>query len=269
MNIKIIFLSFFIAFNFIAMSCSSKSSTEQVLEEVSNPIEDNQNHEEPEDQDIDGDSQNIVYRILPLGDSRVQGNRPDDESYRFELWKLLLTSNIDFDFVGTKRDLAEYPLFQNIVFDPDHEGTGGATAESLLSELDEILTEVDSDIVLLGIGGNDLDDGVSVSSTIENINAIVGELQSKNSNIIIILEQIAPAISSYMTMERTEVLNEFNSAISNVAQNQTTSTSLVVAVNMFEDWKDEYLADDVHYNENGAKEVANRYFRVIDSLLAQ
>jgi lysophospholipase L1-like esterase len=44
---------------------------------------------------------------------------------------------------------------------------------------------------------------------------------------------------------------------------------MVVPVNMFDDWKDEYFADDVHYNAEGAKEVARRYFQVIDSLLLE
>ena len=260
MILKLFTCIFFVFSSVLAISCSD--------EVVSKPlIGDNENKEEKEAGDTVNDSENAVYNILPVGDSRVQGDRPDDESYRFELWKLLLDSDISFDFVGTRRDLAEYPSYRSMSFDIDHQGVGGATTSSILAELDEVLKEIDSDIVLLGIGGNDLDRGESVVNTISNINLIIDRFQSENNEVTIIVEQIAPAVSSYMTSERMAILMEFNKAISDVANSQTTETSLVVPVNMFEDWKDDYFADDVHYNEEGAKEVASRYFKVIDSVL--
>jgi len=269
MGIKTTIYVIFLTFNFFAISCSDGGSSDSVVEDISNPLYNNESDEETGNVNIDDADQTLVYEILPMGDSRVQGDRPDDESYRFELWKLLLDREIRFDFVGTKKDLADYPEYQNIAFDTDHEGTGGATTTSILAELDEILKEIDPDIVLLGIGGNDLDDGATVNATIANINRIVDKIQAKNDKALIIVEQIAPAVSSYMTIERTAVLEEFNNAISNMAQNQTTPNSMVVPVNMFDDWKDEYFADDVHYNAEGAKEVARRYFQVIDSLLLE
>ncbi len=36
-----------------------------------------------------------------------------------------------------------------------------------------------------------------------------------------------------------------------IATTQTTSTSKVIAVNMYEGFNDDYLADDVHYNKLG------------------
>lgn len=267
MVLKTAIYAFFVVFNLITISCSSEESTD--LSDDSDSIEEIVNEEHTEEDAIDDESQNVVFKILPVGDSRVQGNRPDHESYRFELWKLLLDNDIAFDFVGTKEDLAEYPTHAGNTFDDEHDGTGGATTQSLLLEIDYILSEVEFDIVLLGIGGNDLDGGESVNNTIENINILIDKLQSKNEDVVIILEQIAPATSSYMTPERSAILQEFNEAIIQVGDNQTNETSLVVPVNMFSDWKDDYLADSVHYNEQGAKEVAHRYFKTLDTLLSR
>jgi len=51
-----------------------------------------------------------AIKIMPLGASRVAGARPLYESYRYELWKLLLDGNYDFDFIGTETDPADYPI---------------------------------------------------------------------------------------------------------------------------------------------------------------
>ena len=37
----------------------------------------------------EGEPSTSKNKILPLGASRVEGARPDFESYRYELWKLL------------------------------------------------------------------------------------------------------------------------------------------------------------------------------------
>ena len=267
MVLKTTIYVFFVVFNLITMGCSSEESPELTDDSASieNPIDEG----DALGDTANDDPQNVVFKILPIGDSRVQGNRPDHESYRFELWKLLLDNDIAFDFVGTKEDTAEYPTHTGFAFDNEHDGTGGATTQSLLSEIDDILDEIETDIVLLGIGGNDLDDGASVDNTIENIETLLDKLQSQNGDVLVVLEQIAPATSAYMTPERTGILQEFNNAIAEIGRRRTNENSLVITVNMFKDWKDDYLADDVHYNEQGAKEVAHRYFETLDTLLSR
>lgn len=48
-----------------------------------------------------------------------------------------------------------------------------------------------------------------------------------------------------------------------IAENQTTSTSAVIAVDMFTAFSDSLLADDVHYNEAGAVFIAERYLSAL------
>ena len=62
---------------------------------------------------------NSINKILPLGASRVEGGRPEYESYRYELWKDLKENNWTFDFIGTQSDYACYPDFESDVFDID------------------------------------------------------------------------------------------------------------------------------------------------------
>ena len=44
-------------------------------------------------------------KIMPLGASRVEGNRPEYESFRYELWKDLKSNEWTFDFIGTQTDM--------------------------------------------------------------------------------------------------------------------------------------------------------------------
>ena len=189
------------------------------------------------------------------------------ESYRYELWKNLVDNNYNFDFVGRQKDYGTYGEYSGEEFDNDHEGAGGYESEDVLATIDEILAAISSpDIVLLSIGGNDLLDGGNLpSEPIANIVEIVGKLQSHSSNINVFLEQIAAANAETMTNSLTTTLNDFNSQISSIADSLTTSSSKVIAIDMYSNFRESYLADDVHYNEAGAKFIADIYFGGIQS----
>lgn len=210
-------------------------------------------------------------KILPMGDSRVEGYRPEHESYRYELWKNLIDNNRTFDFIGTQTDFASYPDYKARSFDHDHEGTGGATSEYILENLNNIFSAIEvPDIVLLGIGGNDiLDGGYSMSEVVKNINSIIDTIQRFNPYVKIFLEQIAPGLSTLMSPEMTELFDSFNDRISDIPSEQSDGFSSVIAVDMATGWSDEYLADDVHYNETGAKVVADRYIQAFEMLYEQ
>ena len=207
-----------------------------------------------------------TYYILPIGDSRVDGDRPNFESYRYEFWKRLANSQYKFDLVGPFDDNdhgAGYEDYLGQSFDDHHAGIGGDQTTDVLARLDDALNTVDGagpDVILLGIGGNDLLGGADVATTIDNLNEIIDRIQTKNPNVTIFVEQIAPGQSNFMTAAFRQSFDQYNAAILNVATNQQTATSTVVAVDMAAGWQDAYLADDVHYNTQGAQVVADRYF---------
>ena len=212
---------------------------------------------------------NSKNKILNLGASRVEGGRPEYESYRYELWKKLKENNLIFDYVGTQTDESTYPRFNNIIFDCDHEGRGGWTSADILEELNNWLSLTGPpDFVLFSSpGGNDALEGLSYTQAVSNINSIIDVIQDVNPNATIIIEQMAPARSDIMTSELTEFLEQMKEEVLNIAESQTTSTSEVIAINMFSGFNDVLLADDVHYNEDGAKFIAERYFDVLMSVL--
>ena len=52
-----------------------------------------------------------------------------------------------------------------------------------------------------------------------------------------------------------------------IANNKSTLTSQIIAVDMYTGFDDNLLADDVHYNEEGAKQDSNRYINILKNIL--
>ena len=210
-----------------------------------------------------------VNKIMALGASRVEGNRPEFESFRYELWKQLIENDWTFDFVGTQSDNSSYPTFNNQNFDTDHEGRGGWTSEGILGGISEWLTETDiPDIVLFSSpGGNDALQNLPYANIPTNINAIIDIIQEANPNVTILIEQLAPGRSDTMTSELTSYFNQINEEMLSIASQQSTSSSEVIAVDMYTGFTDLMLADDVHYNESGADFIATRYYNVLSNIL--
>ena len=219
--------------------------------------------------DTTNNSSTSTNKIMPLGASRVQGNRPDYESFRYELWKDLTAAGWDFDFIGNMQDNASYPTFQNLTFDNDHEGRGGWTSGEILDGLEDWLDQTGPvDIVLFSSpAGNDALQGLPYNQAIVNINGIIDVLQADNPNVTIVIEQMAPGHSSIMTQNLTNLLDQLKLDLVTISSDQTTPTSSVILVDMFTGFTDAMLADDVHYNEIGAEFIATRYFNVLSPIL--
>ena len=210
-----------------------------------------------------------INKILNLGASRVEGGRPEYESYRYELWKKLKEDNLIFDYIGTQTDESTYPPFNDMIFDCDHEGRGGWTSADILDELNNWLSLTGPpDFVLFSSpAGNDALEGLSYTEAVTNINGIIDIIQDFNPNTTIIIEQMAPGRSDIMTSELTNFLEQMKEEVLNIAESKKTSKSEVIAIDMFSGFNDSLLADDVHYNEDGAKFIAGRYFDLLVNIL--
>ena len=210
-----------------------------------------------------------INKIMPLGASRVEGDRRAYESFRYPLWKTLRESGWTFDLIGTQSDRGSYPDFQGVAFDTDHEGRGGWTTGQILDGLEGWLRQTGPpDVVLFSTpGGNDILQSQDYDQTVSNINAIIALLQTDNPDITIFMEQPAPGRSDFMTPAYTEAFRRLREDVQAIAGQKTTARSQVVAVDMYTGFNDGYLADDVHYNEAGAAFIAMRYHAALEKVL--
>jgi lysophospholipase L1-like esterase len=209
-------------------------------------------------------------RILPLGASRVEGARPDFESFRYELWIDLVEGGWEFDFVGTQSDNGRYPILEGNEFDDDHEGRGGYTSGEILEGIEGWLDETGApDVVLFSSpGGNDILNGQTpLVDIVANIVEIIGILRSSNPEVTVILEELAPGRSDLMTDRLLGDFDAIRSAVRTIADERSTATSQVLTVDMETGFTDDMLADDVHYNEVGADFVATRYYDLLATVL--
>lgn len=218
--------------------------------------------------DSGGGSQSTSTTIMPLGASRVEGNRPEYESFRYPLWERLVESGRDVDFVGTRYDGVPYPDVNTVGFDRDHQGSAGWTSGQIREALPGWLEEVGApDIVLFSSpGGNDALEELPFDDAVANVNAIIDQIQETDPNVTIVIEQMAPAKSNLMVGDLADFFEQIRQEVSTIASAQTTGSSRVLAVDMFSDFSDDLLADDVHYNQAGANFVADRYFDVLEDV---
>tara|TARA_Y100000991_G_scaffold163535_1_gene125502 strand:- start:572 stop:1306 length:735 start_codon:yes stop_codon:yes gene_type:complete len=209
----------------------------------------------------------FLFGLLIQFVSCKKGDDDGYESYRYELWKKCISNNYAIDFVGMQYDDGNYPEFNGFSFDRDHEGIGGIETDGVLDNIDEVLQQVnDFNVVLLCIGGNDLLNGIDDPQTaIDNIHLIIDAIQNTHPDVTIFIEKIAPGNNEIMTPEFQLKLDEFNQLITALATIQTNANSNVITVDMYTGFTENLLADDVHYNQEGALFIAERYFNAISS----
>lgn len=213
----------------------------------------------------------IQNRIMPLGASRVEGNSPHYESFRYPLWKKLIENKWRFNFIGTQTDSTDYPDFNNRQFDFDHEGRGGWTSGEILQGLPFWLriTAIPDIVLFSSPGGNDALRGLPYEETLANINKIIEVLREKNPQVIILIELMAPVHEDAMTPEIAQFIDQVHRDVLDISLSQSTELSPIFAIDMYSNFQQSYLADELHYNVAGSEFVANRYYNTLQHLLSR
>lgn len=220
-----------------------------------------------------------TVRILPLGDSITQAEA-NRASYRYPLWKMLVDSALEFDFVGSlqkhqdrySKGTPPQPDYQGEPFDQDHEGHFGWTVDGIIEgrgfdngsgsgKLAEWVAGYDADIALLHLGTNDAFNRQSNESTVDELKEVIRILRGDNPRITILLAKLIPVKHKPGNADLVESLNE---AIPQVAEDMHTGQSPVILVDHFSGFDpEEDTYDGVHPNESGERKMAQRWFDAI------
>ena len=203
----------------------------------------------------------VVAKIMPLGDS-ITASSVGLPSYRYFLWHLAVNKGYRVNFVGSLRGVLRGPP-ANADFDMDHEGHGGFSADQLLPGINQWATAASPDIVLLHIGHNDLHEGQSVTSTVEDIGSIIDKLRAVNPKIRILLAQLIA--SSDPSHKGIPALNAQLPALV-AAKNSVKSP--IVLVDQFTGFDPTTMTTEgVHPNAIGESRMADRWFEKLAPML--
>jgi lysophospholipase L1-like esterase len=213
-----------------------------------------------------------TFKIMPLGNSITQGKGDPGtdpgviyDGFRNDLCLILNSNNWDYDFVGSQKDGN-----QSAQFDVDHEGHSGWRADDLLVFIDSWLTTYSPDIILLHIGTNDISNGQSNQSTINEIESIVDKIYNFNERKAILLSKLIPRKPNVDNDHvRTEQLNDLIEQLYNTKKNQGYNIYLVNHWGAFDanpNWQNDWMFDDVHPNNSGYNVMAQTYWSVLQNV---
>lgn len=220
--------------------------------------------------------------LLCLGDS-ITECREDYGTWRYGLWKSLLSEGYAFDFIGTQGrgdcSRSTTPEFDGQRFDNDHEGHGGWTTEEILrgredepeANLSTWLADYTPDTALIHIGGNDLDEARKkpwailgiVQRAQDNVREIIRLLQADNPNVTIYL-----ALHIKVNGDKIAFANGaialFNSGLPDIAREMSNPQSKIILVDHNTGWTNELLEEDgIHPNADGNARMAEVWFKTI------
>jgi acyl-CoA thioesterase-1 len=154
-------------------------------------------------------------RIMPLGDSITQAESGHD-SYRRPLFKTLELEGYEVDFVGSLRsNHGGWPPRPD--FDLDHEGHWGWRVDQILEELEGWVATAEPDVVLVHLGSNDVFQGQSVASTLDELSRLIDAVRRARPEAAILVARILSTIHP----DPNRSIEELNDGISRLASKST------------------------------------------------
>lgn len=203
-----------------------------------------------------------TVRIMPLGNSLTAGMTDAGSDpiggYRDNLYDLLITEGVDFDFVGNQTDGSG--------FDADHEGHPGWPVDSINVYLDNWLAGHNPDIVLFMGGTNDVFEQRSLTEIVDNIETTLDKIYNYDPATKIVMSSIIP---------RRDALNDYtievNDELMNLYYEKLDAGYKIYYAGHFEmftanpTWADDYMypMDLIHPSNAGYEVMARMYFNMV------
>ncbi len=193
-------------------------------------------------------------RIMALGDSITQGFVDGSDSYRAALWHSLTSARCTFDMAGSL--WGPYTgAATDQTFDQNHEGHTGWRADQIAFAADGWMYKHDPQIVLLHIGTNDLYQGQSPQSTMDDIATVVGVLRHRNPSLTVLVSAIIP-----FSQDSRNAVAALNQQIRQMVASDTDSASRLVLVDQYSGFDPRSLTSDgVHPTAAGDLFMAQRW----------
>lgn len=205
-----------------------------------------------------------LYKVMAIGDSITQA-RGGHDSYRYALWnKCVSNGYTKLDFVGSLKKPYSGDYIHKTGWDMNHEGHWGWRADQIDAKIKGWANTYQPDMALIHLGSNDMFQGQSVSSTINEIGRIIDKLRSANPKITILLAKVIPSTRS------NSRLKSLNNAIPGLASSKNTTSSRVIVVDQNSGYSgsgDNY--DGIHPSKSGEAKMANKWYNAMVPFLTK
>ena len=212
-----------------------------------------------------------TIHIVEIGDSITQGRgaEPQTQSWRYPFWKHMVDSGLDFDMIGTIdtgfNGDPDWPDYQGIPFDRDHEGHWGWTSWGILGNfpywLDNYEAVPDCAMFLLGTNGSGEPD--AIEHNVQCHRDMINLLREKNPAVVILLG---------LPFQEWNPFPAMRTAYTALAADMTTEQSPVVPVDNSPGWVSNPNApgtdtvDWVHPNTQGDQKVADHFYDAFQTI---
>jgi lysophospholipase L1-like esterase len=203
---------------------------------------------------------------MPVGDSityRTQKDTYDKvQNYRYDLWKMLIDEEIDFEYVGRQKDeyVTKWPQYfkdyKGHKYVGLNEGYRGERYASVNNKMHEALKTLNADWVLVYLGANDIRGGASPEAIAEECKTTIKFARENNPNRVIFIGLLVSCADA-------SALKRMNDAQKKNCAALSTSASPVYAV----DFGSIPTADGCHVNATGAQKMAAGWLKAIQTHL--
>lgn len=203
--------------------------------------------------------------IMPLGDSITYGTASTNAAgYRWDLYNQLVNAGHHINFTGTQNDGPGS-------MDTDHEGHSGWHANQIRDNIYNWLETNTSDIILLHIGTNDINnyqDAAGVVAEVEQILDSIDQFETDYSrNITVFLAKIINRRN--LLHQRGLITSEYNTGLQTMADARITSGDKIIVLDQENAiiYPDD-LYDNLHPNDVGYSKMADTWFAPLNLFLS-
>jgi lysophospholipase L1-like esterase len=213
--------------------------------------------------------------ILPVGDSITQGaTNPAAGGYRAPLFHLALAKMQTITFVGSGADGPA--MVDGVAFPRAHEGHSGFNIDNTQGRMGvsqffpERITTYKPNIVLLMIGTNDIDTGVTDAPI--RLGAFMDTILNADPKLLLVVAQIVPQ-QKMMPDTLNLKVQEYNAAIPGIVKTRVDAGKHVLMVDMYgafvanPNFSTVLLADKLHPTAAGFGVMADTWYAAIGPLL--
>lgn len=197
------------------------------------------------------------FSVMGIGDSITEGGETF-ESYLCSLWELLYGAGYDFDMIGPRRSYTRMGWI-------NHYGNSGKNAEWVADGVEKVYKEYPADIVLIHSGHNHFVEEKPVDGIINAYRKMLTTIRRTNPDAYVLLAKVIPSGK----LPKYKYIEKLNKRIGQFVKEQNDSRLICVDQSEGFDWRQNTIADKVHPNRQGAKRMAEVWYKALRGILGE